>query len=411
MHVTRLTTAVFGALLALSIGLVAQAQTQVLELDGGLQVPITTQTPNGLRARPGVVGPAVPAVPAEAVAEVTEEVVEGVEEDAEDRSIGASDTLLIEYQPLGEDEIDDTREVLLERIFGNRIFKVDAQGVLRLPILGAIPLGGLTAPRAAQRLQSEGPLRDVEVSVTVLPLAPIGADAVEGFGYDVFGASAAGAFQPSIDVPVPSSYVVGPGDIVELHLFGEKTMSYVLEISREGVLNIPEIGPLSVTAMTFQQLKDDVKERVQKQFIGVSAYITLGTLRAFQIFIIGEVIVPGAYTVSALSTITSALIQSGGIKPTGSLRNVQLKRGDRVVARLDLYDLLLSGDKSADRRLSANDVIFVPTIGTTVKVAGEVRRPATYELKGGERLQTLVELAGGLNPNARLGEAQLERVA
>ena len=116
--------------------------------------------------------------------------------------------------------------------------------------------------------------------------------------------------------------------------------------------------------------------------IGTQASVGIGELRSIRVFVLGDAQTPGSYTVSGLSTITNALFVSGGVKKIGSLRNIQLKRGGRTVTTLDLYDLLLHGDTSADARLLPGDVIFMPPVGATVGLGGEVRRPAIYELKG-----------------------------
>ena len=136
----------------------------------------------------------------------------------------------------------------------------------------------------------------------------------------------------------------------------------------------------------------------------------MGSLRSMQIFVLGEAFKPGAYTVSSLSTITHALVSSGGVSDIGSLRNIQLKRQGKLIATLDLYDLLLSGDTSKDVRVQAADVIYIPTVGDLVSVEGQVLRPAIYELKGGESVGDLVSLAGDLGPKAFSSSSRLQRI-
>jgi polysaccharide export outer membrane protein len=149
---------------------------------------------------------------------------------------------------------------------------------------------------------------------------------------------------------------------------------------------------------------------VREQMIGTQASIGIGELRSIRVFVLGEAQVPGSYTVSGLSTVTNALFVSGGVKKIGSLRNIQLKRAGRTVTTLDLYDLLLHGDTSADVRLMPGDVIFVPPVGTTVGLGGEVRRPAIYELKTETSAAQLLQLGGGLTPEADPRVATVERV-
>jgi protein involved in polysaccharide export with SLBB domain len=144
--------------------------------------------------------------------------------------------------------------------------------------------------------------------------------------------------------------------------------------------------------------------------IGTQVSVTMGQLRTIRIFVLGDVNRPGSYVVSSLATISSALYFSGGISDIGSLRRIQLKRGGNVVSRLDLYDLLLRGDTSGDKRLQPGDVIFVPPLGATASVGGAVRRPAIYELKGKTDVNGLVALAGGLSPEAYPAAARIERI-
>ena len=229
------------------------------------------------------------------------------------------------------------------------------------------------------------------------------------FGYDLF-AGAPTTFAPATDIPIPSSYVIGPGDTIVVQLFGKENIEHELVVSRDGVIKFPRIGPISVSGLRFNRLQKLLRNRVEKQFIGVKASVTLGKLRSIRVFVLGDAVRPGSYTVSGLSTLTNALFVSGGIKKIGSLRNIQLKRRGKVVARLDLYDLLLRGDTRKDARLLPGDVIFIPPIGKTAGIDGEVRRPAIYELKQEKTVENLVAMAGGLMPNAWPKGMQLSRI-
>jgi len=229
------------------------------------------------------------------------------------------------------------------------------------------------------------------------------------FGYDLF-TGVPTTFAPATDIPIDVDYVLGPGDTVKIQLFGKEHAEYSLVVTREGRLHFPKLGPIPVAGMTFREMQDVIKTQIEKQMIGEKAVITLGALRSIRVFILGDVNRPGSYTVSALSTMTNALFVSGGVKEIGSLRRIQLKRHGKVVARLDLYDLLLHGDTGNDVRLQPGDVIFVPPLGQTVGVAGEVRRPAIYELRHERTLQQLLELSGGLLPTAYPQASQIERI-
>ncbi len=232
---------------------------------------------------------------------------------------------------------------------------------------------------------------------------------IKQFGYDLFAGTPT-TFAPATDIPVPLSYVIGPGDNVLIQLYGKQNITYDLNVNREGVLQFPSIGPMVVAGLSFSELQQLLKDTIDKQLIGVKASITLGALRSIRIFVLGEVERPGSYTISALSTMTNALFASGGIANIGSLRNIQLKRNGNVVTTMDLYDLLLSGDTSADQRLMPGDVIFVPPIGKTVGIAGEIRRPAIYEIKEEKTVAHIIDIAGGLLPTSYTKISTIERI-
>ena len=183
-----------------------------------------------------------------------------------------------------------------------------------------------------------------------------------------------------------------------------------MEINREGSIDFPQLGPVSLAGMTFSDAKQLLQQRIKEEIIGIEASISLGELRSMQVFMLGEAYKPGTYTISALSTITNALFLSGGLSDIASLRNLQLKRAGKVVAQLDLYDLLLHGDTSNDAQLQSGDTIYIPTVRHTASVDGEIRRPAIYELKGSVTAQQLVELGGGLKPTAFPKSARIHRI-
>jgi polysaccharide biosynthesis/export protein len=303
------------------------------------------------------------------------------------------------------ERLEDFRSRILRR----NPYRLDKWGILNVAELGPIPLAGLTEEEATERLAAEMRLDDFIVHLTRLPLRPIGADALKPFGYDLF-AGMPSTFAPATDVPVPSEYVVGPGDTIEVQLIGNSKGRYTLVVGRDGRVNFPDLGPIAVSGRRFEEVREDLQARVRDQMIGTQASISIGELRSIRVFVLGDAETPGSYTVSGLSTITNALFVSGGIKRIGSLRNIELKRNGRTVVTLDLYDMLLKGDTRADQRLLPGDVIFVPPVGATVGIAGEVRRPAIYELKSETTAAELLKLAGGLLPAADPKVATVERV-
>ncbi len=232
---------------------------------------------------------------------------------------------------------------------------------------------------------------------------------LQPFGYDLF-AGTPSTFAPATDIPVPVNYVIGPGDTIVIQLYGKENATHELIVTREGIIQFPGIGPISINGLDFAELRERINNLVSEQMIGVKASVTMGALRSIHVFVLGEAYRPGTYTISSLSTMTHALFASGGIKTIGSLRNIQLKRRGETVATLDLYDLLLKGDTSNDLHLLPGDVIFIPTVGTTAAVAGEVRRPAIYELKGKTSADSLIALAGGYQPTAYPNASRIARI-
>jgi protein involved in polysaccharide export with SLBB domain len=301
-------------------------------------------------------------------------------------------------------------EALRDEIRSGNPYRLDPSGVLHLPGVAGVQLAGLTEEQAKVRLANDPALRDFLLRLTLLPLERQGTDALKPFGYNLFTVFPS-TYAPVSDVPVPSEYVVGPGDTLEVQLLGATDDELTLTVGRDGTIQFPELGPIAVAGLRFPEARQAIEERVSQGMIGTRAVVSMGDMRTITVFITGEAEAPGSYSVSALSTITNALFASGGIKETGSLRNVQLKRRGRLVAVLDLYDLLLRGDSRNDLRLQSSDVIFIPPIGRTAGVTGEVLRPAIYELKGEESASELVALAGGLLPDADPRAATIERIS
>ncbi len=304
------------------------------------------------------------------------------------------------------------REELQQRINlvrSRNPYQLDATGSLLLPGFEPIMLAGLNEQQATHRLSAVVVFFKLDVKVTKLPVRKSGVAGLKPFGYDLFK-DASATFAPIGDVPVPSDYIVGPGDQLTVQLFGSQNRTLRLTVGRDGSISFPELGPINVGGQTFERIANDLEARVSRQIIGVRASVAMGNTRSIRVFVMGEANRPGSYTVSGLTTVTSALYASGGVKPIGSLRDIQLKRQGAVIRRLDLYDLLLRGDTSGDAKLIPGDVIFIPPVAATVAVDGEVQRPAIYELKGTTSVADIIQLAGGTTSEADTGRAALVRV-
>lgn len=324
--------------------------------------------------------------------------------------IRGGDTVLLNIDSIPQAEIGGTEDRLRQRALAANPYKLDKEGRLRIPgISEAIPLAGLTAEQATERLIREPALMGLRPTLTLLELEPFGVDALKPFGYDLFEMTPT-TFAQVVDVPVPPDYTIGPGDTVRVQYIGSVTGSHSLVIGRDGQIDLPELGPISVAGMRFNELRDLLTGMVGEQMIGTRAAVSMGELRSLQVLVTGDAEQPGSYTVGGLSTVTNVLLASGGVRTIGSLRGIQLKRNGRVVTTLDLYDLLLRGDSSRDARVQSGDVIFIPPVGRTAGITGEIRRPAIYEYKGNASVWDLVSLGGGLTAEAAPRLARLERV-
>lgn len=298
---------------------------------------------------------------------------------------------------------------LMDLIRSRNPYQLTHDGSLILPGFAEIPLAGLTDDQATLRLKIDPAFAHVDIRLTRLPLKKMGVAALKPFGYDLFD-RAPSTFAPMTNVPVPSDYVVGAGDELSVQLYGSQNRTVRLIVGRDGVVSFPELGPINVAGQRFNNVKAAIESRVERQLIGVRASVSMGDTRSIRIFVLGEARYPGTYTVSSLATITSALYAAGGIKPIGSLRHIELKRQGTLVRTLDLYDMLIRGDTTDDDKLQQGDVVFVPPVGSTVSVAGELHRPAIYEVKNESTVADLINLAGGLTPQADPVKAMLSRV-
>lgn len=228
------------------------------------------------------------------------------------------------------------------------------------------------------------------------------------FGYDFFKNSA--QLPGSTDnLPVGENYIIGPGDSINITLWGSINSRQELAVDRNGEIVIPRIGAVQVWGLSYEKTKEVIEKAVSRYYKNFEINITLGKLRTIQVFIVGEVELPGSYPVSSLATVINALSSAGGPTKNGSLRKVKLSRSSSPQIEIDLYDMFLSGDRSKDVRLQNGDTIFVPVIGPVVAMAGEVKRPAIYETKGKLTLDSALDMAGGITASGYTGRIQIER--
>jgi polysaccharide biosynthesis/export protein len=242
--------------------------------------------------------------------------------------------------------------------------------------------------------------------------------APEPFGTEIFRYSPS-TFEPLAYGPVAPDYPVGPGDELVITMWGDAQLALTLVVNREGAITLPDVGTVVVSGLTLDGTRARIRAALSRAYAGlrpatehstIGLDVSLGRLRSIQVFLLGEVVRPGGYTISSVSRALNALYVAGGATRQGSLRDVRVMRGGRRVASVDLYRLLLEGDAGDSTRLQNGDVVFVPTAGRRVRADGPLRRPGLFELKEGEDLRALMRFSGGPLADADLARAQIERV-
>ena len=229
----------------------------------------------------------------------------------------------------------------------------------------------------------------------------------------IFGSSlfknAVDGFEPSMNIPTPVNYTLGSGDELVIDIWGATTNLHQLVVSPEGTITIENLGPLFVHGLTIQEAERRIIRKLQQLYRGLSpgepgqttfARVSLGRVRTIQVTVIGEANVPGTFTVSSLATVFNVLFLAQGPSRIGSYRAIEVIRGGEIVARLDIYDLLLRGDQTDNIRLHDQDLVRIATLGNRVEIAGEIQRPALYEVVNGETLADLIHFAGQFTDSA-----------
>jgi protein involved in polysaccharide export with SLBB domain len=266
---------------------------------------------------------------------------------------------------------------------------------------------GVIAPRALAKHAASGNDAPSEfqkfISDSTGRILPI-------FGAEFFS-NAPSTFAPILNSPVPSDYPLGPGDELLIRGWGTIDIDYHATIDRNGTISIPSVGSVVLAGVKANDAEAVIRGAIGKLYKGVTVNVNFGQLRAITVYVVGQASRPGTYTVSSLSTLVTALFASGGPNANGSMRRVQVKRGGKVAAELDLYSFIAKGDKSGDIKLQDGDSIYIPPAGGYVALVGKVNSPAIYELKNGsDTIESLLDYAGGLPVVADPRRAFLERI-
>jgi protein involved in polysaccharide export with SLBB domain len=217
-------------------------------------------------------------------------------------------------------------------------------------------------------------------------------------------------FAPDDLTQVPSDYVIGPGDELQINIWGQVQAHLRVIVDRSGQIYVPQIGQISVAGVHYEQLEDHLKREISRLFKNFSLTANIGRLRSIQVIVVGNARYPGTYTISSLSTLVNAIFASGGPGPQGSLRHIQVRRDGATITDFDFYDLLIKGDKSKDVRLQSGDVLYIPHVGPLVAISGSVNVPAIYEIKDDSSLKDLIDIAGDLSTVADTGRITIDRV-
>src|SRR5271157_3460528 len=270
------------------------------------------------------------------------------------------------------------------------------------------PTTQATAPRGPQ---AQPPKQENKVELTDFQLL---VQSSLGQALPIYGASlfenVPSTFAPVDHIPVTADYVIGPGDELMIRAWGQIDLDVHARVDRNGNVFLPKVGSVNVSGLKYAQIEDFMRSHIGRIYQNFDLNVTMGDLRSIDIFVVGQVTRPGRYTVSSLSTLTNAIFACGGPSSRGSMREVQLKRGRKVVSTFDLYDLLINGDKSKDVVLQPEDVIYVSSSGPEIALGGQVNVPAVYELKTETKLSEAIRLAGGLSNTAYGGKVYIEHI-
>lgn len=228
------------------------------------------------------------------------------------------------------------------------------------------------------------------------------------FGHDIFRSKML-SFEPNMTIAVPSSYVLGPGDEVIVDIYGDSQRSDKLKVAPDGTVTLDYAGPVGVSGKTLAQVQNTISGSLRPYYAGSNIKVSIGQTRTISVNVMGEVLTPGSYTLSAFASVFHALYQAGGINDIGTLREIKVCRGGRVIATVDVYDYILNGRLSGNIMLRDNDVILVDTYKNLVEVRGWVKRPMFYEMKAGESLRTVIDYAGGFKGGAYSESVTVER--
>ena len=228
------------------------------------------------------------------------------------------------------------------------------------------------------------------------------------FGRNIFNAKNL-TFQPSTNLATPANYTIGPGDLITINIWGASQQTIEGEVSSDGYIVVESIGPIKLAGLSVERARTVLRNKLGEHYNDCSIDLSLSETRSIQVQVMGEVKLPGTYTLSSLSTAFNALYMAGGISKIGTLRDIKVYRGGKNISNIDVYDYILNGNSRGDIRLEDNDVIVVGAYNCLVQIKGNVKRPMWYEMKKTETVKDLLDYAGSFTGNAYTKNVRLTR--
>lgn len=314
---------------------------------------------------------------------------------------GMTDQQVLEYAKDGVKQGKDQRTIATE-LARRGVTREQAERVKKLyEQQTGTAAGDMTGTAKAEARLREQTQEDNSTLLDEQPQAQEVAQQDAVFGRNIFNTRNL-TFEPNVNIATPPNYRLGPGDEVVIDIWGASQNTIRQQISPDGTINLEQLGPVFLSGMSIERAQQYLTGELRKIYSDQSNQIrvTLGNTRTIQINVMGEVIQPGTYALSAFSTVFHALYRAGGVSDIGSLRNVKVSRGGQTVATVDVYQFIMQGKTRDDIRLEEGDVIIVPAYEELVQITGNVKRPMRYEMKKGETLSTLLKYAGGFTSDA-----------
>lgn len=350
---------------------------------------------------------------------------------------------VLEQQEIGKSQQEIVSELLKKGVTAEQLRRVRKKYEAQSEQLGAVDITGKNANKSQTRLRDERQMRNLDAQrknsfivksqyeernlgtrkerldalneeISFLDIDSLVyyqnllRDENEVFGRNIFNNKML-TFEPALNVPTPSDYRLGAGDQVIIDVWGASQTTFNGNISPDGTVTLEGVGPVSLAGMTVAEANKNLKRQLGQYYADSDINLTVGQIRSIQVQVMGEVVTPGTYTLSALSSAFNALYAAGGVNEIGTLRDIKVYRRGKIISTIDVYDYILNGNIAGDVRLADNDVIVVGPYDCLVNIDGKVKRPMYYEMKESESVGRLLDYAGGFTGDAFRDNVRLVR--